>query len=183
MEQQWAWPRRALRSAALLAALIVTRAAAGAAPVDLPEFTHGDAASWLNSAPLKAAELRGKPVLVEFWTFACENCRASLPWMRRIESRYPRLAIIGVHSPELAAERERPQVVAAVQRLGVTYPVMLDVDFSYWRALDNRFWPAFYLYDASGRLVATRVGELHAGEPGADAFEHLIAAQLARSGT
>jgi len=100
--------------------------------------------------------------------------------MRRVEERYRKsgLVLVGVHSPELAQERDAAQVATAVQRLKIDYPVMLDSDFSYWRRLDNHYWPAFYLFDAAGRLLATRIGELHSGESDADAFERLIAAQL-----
>jgi thiol-disulfide isomerase/thioredoxin len=164
---------------AALTLLIGVGAAAGT-PRELPAFTHAEPANWLNSTPLDAAGLRGHPVLVEVWTFECSNCLASLAWMHRVEERYRAagLRIIGVHSPELPDEHDPRQVAAAVRRLRIDYPVMLDEDFSYWQRLGNEYWPAFYLYDAGGRLIAMRVGELHAGEPPADAFERLIAAQL-----
>jgi len=174
-------PRRvhARRRAAALAAGIALAAVlrATAAPASLPEFTHPQPASWLNGPPLEAAALRGRPVLVEFWTSECSNCLASLPWMQRVAARYRAqgLAIVGVHTPELGIERDPAHVRDAVRRLGIEYPVMLDADYSYWRALDNHYWPAFYLYDPAGRLVGTRLGELHAGEPAADAFERQIA--------
>jgi thiol-disulfide isomerase/thioredoxin len=169
------------RGATLATWALLGAAAAGAAPpAALPAFTHREPSNWLNTAPLEAEALRGHPVLIEVWAFECSNCLASLPWMRRVAGRYrpAGLAIVGVHSPELAEERDRAQVAAAVRRLEIGYPVMLDEDFSYWRRLDNHYWPAFYLYDAAGRLLATRIGELHAGEPQSDAFERLIAAQL-----
>ena len=163
----------------LLTALVLT--ARAEPPPELPPFTHTASADWLNGPPPAGAALRGHPVLLEVWTYGCSNCLASLPWLQRIAASYrPRgLAVVGVHSPETRAERDPAQVAAAVRRLGIGYPVMLDADFSYWRALDNRYWPAFYLYDAHGQLVAARVGELHAGEPSAQAFERLIAAQRA----
>ena len=168
--------------ALLLAGMLSLAAVARAdAPRELPPFTHATAAEWLNAAPLGATDLRGHPVLIEVWTFECSNCLASLPWMKRIAAEYrPRgLIIVGVHTPELPEERDPAGVGTAVRRLGIGYPVMLDADFSYWRALGNRYWPAFYLYDAQGRLVSTRIGELHAGDAGAQAFERLIADQLA----
>ena len=163
-----------------LVALLAGASVPAAAPAELPAFTHPRPASWLNSEPLTAAALRGHPVLVEVWTFECSNCLASLAWMHRVEERYRAagLTIIGVHSPELLDERDPAQVAAAVRRLDIRYPVMLDTDFSYWMRLDNHYWPAFYLYDADGRLVGTRIGELHAGEAPADSFERLIAARL-----
>jgi thiol-disulfide isomerase/thioredoxin len=185
-EARGAGASRQARVAALIAAqccalaLVAGVAAHAATPEELPAFTHPRPASWLNSAPLDAGALRGHPVLVEVWTFECSNCLASLAWMHRVEARYrgTGLQIIGVHSPELADERDPRQVAAAVRRLHIEYPVMLDEDFSYWQRLGNHYWPAFYLYDAGGRLIGTRIGELHAGEPSADAFERLIAAQL-----
>ena len=169
-------PALLLACSALLAAQPV-RAAAGPA---LPEFTHAAAGDWLNTTPLRAAELRGHPVLIEFWTFGCSNCLASLPWMHAAAARYRGrgLAIVGIHTPELPAEYRRDAVRAAVSRLGIDYPVMLDDDYSYWRALDNRYWPAFYLYDAAGRLIATHIGELHVGEARSDAFARLVERSL-----
>jgi len=161
--------------------LFILAPTAGAdAPRELPTFTHPAASDWINSAPLTTAELIGHPVLVEVWAFECSNCLASLPWMQRIEGAYQRrgLVIVGVHTPELPEEHDRSQVAAAVRRLDIRYPVMVDMDYSYWKALGNRYWPAFYLYDAAGRLLATRIGELHAGEAGADTFERLLASRL-----
>jgi thiol-disulfide isomerase/thioredoxin len=168
---------RALAAAVLFA---VAPGASADAPRELPSFTHSAAGDWINSAPLWSVELRGHPVLVEVWTFECSNCLASLPWMQRIAAAYQGrgLVIVGVHTPELQEEHDRSKVVAAVRRLDIRYPVMLDADYSYWQSLGNRYWPAFYLYDAAGRLLATRIGELHAGEAGADAFERLLASRL-----
>ena len=167
-----------LACAALLAS---ETSRAGASPA-LPKFTHATPGDWLNSAPLRAVDLRGHPVLVEFWAFDCSNCLASLPWMHAVAARYRSrgLAIVGVHTPELPVERQHDAVRAAVSRLRIDYPVMIDDDYSYWRALDNHYWPAFYLYDATGALVATHVGELHAGEPRSEAFERLVERSLSR---
>jgi thiol-disulfide isomerase/thioredoxin len=146
-----------------------------------PELPALPASAWLNSTPLTLAALRGHPVLVEFWTFDCVNCRNSLPWMKRIYTRYAAngLTVIGIHSPELEHERDPAAVATHVRQLGIPYPVLIDNDFGYWTALDNQFWPAFYLIDAQGRIVATRIGELHAGERSADDFERAIAQALA----
>jgi thiol-disulfide isomerase/thioredoxin len=160
--------------AALLASAPIVRAAA---PAELPPFTHRAAADWINSAPPADGSVRGHPALLEVWTFECSNCLASLPWMQRVAATYrPRgLIVVGVHAPELPEERDPAEVAAAVRRLRIDYPVMLDADFSYWRALGNHYWPAFYLYDATGHLIATRIGELHTGDADAQAFERLIA--------
>jgi thiol-disulfide isomerase/thioredoxin len=153
---------------------------AGGAPRQLPEFTHRGATDWLNSAPLTTAAARGHPVLVEVWAFGCSNCLASLPWMHAIAGRYrPRgLVIVGVHTPELADEYQPSAVRAAVGRLHIDYPVMIDADYSYWSALGNHYWPAFYLYDGRGQLIGTHFGELHVGEPRSEAFESLLASSL-----
>lgn len=150
-------------------------------PVSAPELPALPASAWLNSPPVTLASLRGQPVLIEFWTFDCSNCRNSLPWMKRVAARYaPRgLKVVAIHSPELAHERDPAAVAAHVRELGIAYPVLIDNDFRYWQALDNRFWPAFYLVDAQGRIVATRIGELHAGERSADEFEREISSRLA----
>lgn len=84
------------------------------------------------------------------------------------------LVIVGVHTPELRHEQDPANVRAAVTRLGISYPVLLDNDFSYWNAMGNRYWPAFYLIDRQGRIVATQIGELHEGQARADEFEAQI---------
>ena len=141
-----------------------------------PEFTHTSATEWLNSPPLKLSALHGKPVLIEFWTFDCINCLNSIAWMKSIAQRTARrdLAIVSVHTPELAHEKQPANIRAAVQRLGITYPVMLDIDYSYWSAMNNRYWPAFYLIDAQGRVVASHFGELHVDDGSASLFERQI---------
>jgi thiol-disulfide isomerase/thioredoxin len=143
---------------------------------EAPEFTHAQQTEWINSTPLKLADLRGRVVLVEFWTFDCYNCRNTLPWLKRIHAEYAAkgLQVVSVHTPELPRERDVANVRAAVRELGIEYPVMIDGDFSYWRALGNRYWPAFYLVDRDGRIVETAIGELHTGRRNADAFEARI---------
>ena len=164
----------------LLFAGLLALPALAATPRELPAFPHERAEDWLNSIPLRASALRGHPVLVEFWTFGCSNCLASEPWLQSVASRYrPRgLIVVGVHTPELPNEYSRSAVRQAVDRLGIDYPIMIDSDCAYWRALGNRFWPAFYLYDAEGALVAAEVGEMHAGESRADAIERLLSQSL-----
>ena len=149
----------------------------------VPEFTHRAAKDWLNSAPLSLESLRGKAVLVEFWTFDCINCRRSIPWMKAVQARFTGqdLQIVAVHTPELAHEKQLKNVVAAVSKLGITYPVMIDLDYSYWNALDNRYWPAFYLIDKRGVLREIAIGELHVGESRARSFEQHIASAVSES--
>jgi thiol-disulfide isomerase/thioredoxin len=156
-----------------LMAPAVAEVASNAAP-ELPALP---AESWINSPPLRLSELRGRPVLVEFWTFGCSNCRNTLPWLKAIDAEYaPRgLVVIAVHSPEFERERGAAAVERAVRQLGIRYPVVVDDAFSYWSALGNRYWPAFYLIGPDGDIVATRIGELHRGQRSAEQFEDLIA--------
>jgi thiol-disulfide isomerase/thioredoxin len=140
-----------------------------------PEFTHTASAEWLNSKPLRLEELRGQVVLVEFWAFDCVNCRRTVPWMHAMQKRYgDRLVIVGVHTPELPEERVRKNVLAAIEAQKITYPVMLDDDYSYWKALDNQYWPAFYVIDRQGRIAAKAIGEMHVGDARAADFERQI---------
>lgn len=148
----------------------------------IPEFTHHAPADWINSPPLRLADLRGKVVLIEFWTFDCINCRNTLPWLQATSQRFADdgLVIVSVHTPELPQERNPGNVRAAVARLGIRYPVMVDTDFSYWNAMGNQYWPAFYLVDRQGQLVEHAAGELHAGELRGDQFTARVEQELAR---
>ncbi len=138
-----------------------------------PPFTATRADAWINSRPLSLVDLRGQVVLLEFWTFGCSNCRNTLPWLKAAAEKYhdQGLVVVSIHTPEFAHERVPANVRQAVRDLGIRYPVMLDPDFEYWKRLNNRYWPAFYLIDRQGRIVATAVGELHAGEARGERFE------------
>lgn len=151
-----------------------------AAPPVAPPLTATRAEAWINSPPLSLAGLRGKVVLLEFWTFGCSNCRNTLPWLKAAAEKYREqgLVVVSVHTPEFAHERVPANVRQAVRDLGIRYPVMLDPDFEYWKLLNNRYWPAFYLIDRQGRIVATAFGELHAGEARGERFEAQLRAQL-----
>ena len=152
-----------------------------ASGVVLPGWSR-EPARWLNGAPLEADAIAGRPVLIEFWTYGCSNCRNTLPWVKSAYARFsPRgLVLVGVHTPEFPAERDPRNVRRALQALGIAYPVLLDPDEVYWTALANHYWPAFHLFDRDHRLVTTRIGELHVGQPGADSFARAIEQQLAR---
>ena len=106
----------------------------------LPEFTHNAPVDWLNSSPIRVESLRGKVVLIDFWTFECWNCYRSFPWLNELEGKFSNreFMVIGVHSPEFARERDRAAVAAKVKEFGLQHPVMIDNDFSYWRAMNNR---------------------------------------------
>jgi cytochrome c biogenesis protein CcdA/thiol-disulfide isomerase/thioredoxin len=119
---------------------------------------------WINTsggAPLSLAGLRGKVVLIDFWTYSCINCLRTLPHLKAWDRAYRRagLVILGVHAPEFAFERVAGNVRSAVTRLGLRYPVALDNDFATWRAYDNQYWPAKYLVDRTGRVRYTHFGE------------------------
>lgn len=171
--------RRAL-FAGLLSAALLTRVWAGA-PGSIPEFTHAQAAEWINSRPLTVAELRGTVVLIEFWTFDCVNCLHSAAWLKSVAEQQAAagLVVIGVHTPELPQERVAVNVRAAVKRLGIKYPVMIDGDYSYWNALSNRYWPAFYVIDRDGQVRAQSIGEMRVGESNALQLESTIKQLLA----
>jgi thiol-disulfide isomerase/thioredoxin len=116
---------------------------------------------WLNSPPLTLPALRGRVVLVDFWTYSCINCRRTFPFLRALHETYgPRgLTIVGVHSPEFDFEKSPENVERAVRSLGVTWPVATDPDKATWEAYDNRYWPADYVIDADGLVRATHIGE------------------------
>ncbi len=124
-----------------------------------PEFAGVEA--WLNSDPLTIKELKGKVVLIDFWTYSCINCLRTLPYIKKWDETYrdKGLVIVGVHTPEFAFEREKSNVESAVRRLGLQYPVALDPDFGTWEAWQNRYWPAKYLIDRSGRIRYSHFGE------------------------
>jgi thiol-disulfide isomerase/thioredoxin len=119
------------------------------------------ATAWLNSEPLTAAALRGKAVLVQFWTYTCINWLRTMPYMRVWAERYSvdGLVVIGVHSPEFAFERDIENVRNAVKDLRVNTRVALDNDFAIWRAFGNHYWPAVYLLDGEGRVRYSHFGE------------------------
>ena len=175
--------RRHLGFAAALLAFMGSAGSVPAMATSAPEFPHQAATDWINSAPLTLASLRGSVVLVEFWTFDCYNCRNTLPWLKSIDAEYGAhgLKVVSVHTPELEQERNPANVRAAVKELGITWPVMIDGDYSYWRSMRNRYWPAFYLIDRQGNIVLGAFGELHRGEKRGDEVEARIRDLMARA--
>jgi cytochrome c biogenesis protein CcdA/thiol-disulfide isomerase/thioredoxin len=117
--------------------------------------------AWINSRPLSLRSLRGKVVLVDFWTYSCINCLRTLPYLTSWDARYRSkgLVILGVHTPEFAFEHDLGNVRGAVKRLGVRYPVALDNDFGTWNAYGNQYWPADYLVDQAGHVRDVHFGE------------------------
>ncbi len=143
------------------------------APRPAPEFAG--IARWLNSAPLSMESLRGKVVLVEFWTFACSNCRRMLPHVSDWHEAYAArgLVVVGVHTPETDFEQMDDQLERALARHRITYAVAQDNAWATWRAWDNHYWPAYYLVDRRGNVAFRHFGE---AEPGAiaAAIERLL---------
>jgi cytochrome c biogenesis protein CcdA/thiol-disulfide isomerase/thioredoxin len=130
-------------------------------PVEGSMPSLAGATQWLNSAPLSTESLRGKVVLVDFWTYSCINCIRSLPYVRGWADKYKDhgLVVIGVHAPEFAFEKNPANVTKAVKDLGVDYPVALDNDYAIWRGFNNEYWPAHYFIDARGRIRHHHFGE------------------------
>lgn len=128
--------------------------AASALPLD-------GATGWLNSPPLTGDSLRGKVVLVDFWTYSCVNCLRALPWVRAWADKYRAagLVVVGVHTPEFGFERQPRNLQRAVQDLKINFPVALDSQYAIWRAFNNRAWPALYFVDAQGRVRHQQYGE------------------------
>jgi cytochrome c biogenesis protein CcdA/thiol-disulfide isomerase/thioredoxin len=119
------------------------------------------AVQWLNSPELSAESLRGKVVLVDFWTYDCINCQHTLPYVKDWAKRYEKdgLVVIGVHTPEYGYERIIDNVKDQVKQLGITYPVAIDNNYAIWRNFDNQYWPAHYLIDAKGQVRYSHFGE------------------------
>ena len=133
--------------------------------VDLPiegELASLDGATgWLNSQPLATAGLRGKVVLIDFWTYTCINWLRTLSYVRAWAEKYEDqgLVVVGVHTPEFPFERDVDNVRQAAQDMRVEYPIALDSDYAIWRAFNNRYWPAVYIADAQGRIRHHKFGE------------------------
>lgn len=135
------------------------------APVRLPvegEFPSLlGATAWLNSQPLKAEELRGKVVLINFWTYTCINWLRQLPYVRAWDEKYKDqgLVVIGVHTPEFEFEKNLDNVRRASSEMRIDYPIAVDSDYAIWRAFKNQYWPALYFIDAQGRVRHHQFGE------------------------
>ncbi|CAG4925788.1 thioredoxin family protein [Paraburkholderia saeva] len=168
--------------AAIVAAGVMSAqsGAASALPVSTssaaPEFAGIE--NWLNSKPLTMQQLRGKVVLVDFWTYSCINCINTLPHVEDWYTKYKDqgLVVVGVHTPEYPYERKTEKVSAAIQKYGLHYPVAQDNSYATWNAYGNQYWPAAYLIDKQGRIVYS-----HFGEGDYAKTEAAIREQLARS--
>jgi len=137
------------------------------------------AVDWLNGKPLTPDDLKGKVVLVDFWTYSCINCIRSIPYVRAWAEKYKDqgLVVVGVHSPEFAFEKNIANVRNAVSDLKIDYPVAIDNNFAIWRAFKNQYWPAHYFIDANGNIR-----HHHFGEGNYDRSEHVIRKLLTEAG-
>ncbi|MGA7440319.1 MAG: thioredoxin family protein [Luteibacter sp.] len=150
--------RTALFALAFVAAAVGVAQPAFAAQT-APEFTG--IAAWQNSKPLKMSQLRGKVVLIDFWAYSCINCLRTLPHVTRWYDQYKDkgLVVVGVHSPEFPFEKQEGNVRDAIKKFNIHYPVAQDNDLATWDAWDNQYWPAEYLVDQRGNVVAHHFGE------------------------
>jgi cytochrome c biogenesis protein CcdA/thiol-disulfide isomerase/thioredoxin len=160
-------------------AMTAKPAAATLAPSEAMMPPLDGATAWINSEPLTAASLRGKVVVIDFWTYSCINCLRAIPYVRAWYEKYKDkgLVVIGVHTPEFAFERNTANVQRAVKDLKIGYPVAVDSDYAIWRAFDNNYWPAHYFIDAQGRMR-----HHHYGEGEYDESERVIQKLLAEAG-
>jgi thiol-disulfide isomerase/thioredoxin len=163
--------------------ILVSFLLAAVVPASLPAFVGRQAPeitspAWINSEPRSLKELRGKVVLVEFWTFGCWNCRNVEPQIKKWHEEYADrgLVVIGIHTPEFAYEKNVRAVKAYVAENGIRYAVAIDNDFTIWDRFGNHYWPAIYLIDQHGVIRYVRVGE-----GGSRETEGMIRALLAES--
>lgn len=172
---------RSSRPLFLALAMVMAACAQAVDQRPLPEFTTSAPGQWFNSAPLRVQDLRGQVLLVDVWTYDCWNCYRSFPWLNALEAKLAGqpFRVIGVHSPEFEHEHDAGRVAAKIVQYGLHHPVMMDNDFAYWRALGNRYWPAFYLVDKRGLIRHLHVGETHSGDARAGLIEEQLRALLA----
>lgn len=148
---------------ALISALLIHLGCAKAAELpilgEMPEFQGIE--RWYNSQPLTKESLKGKVVLIDFWTHGCINCIHTIPYVKAWHEKYKNagLVIIGVHSPEFDYEKKPENIQKALEKFGITYPVAVDNQMSTWRAYHNQYWPAFYYIDVRGKIRFTHFGE------------------------
>jgi thiol-disulfide isomerase/thioredoxin len=168
--------------AATLMALWLGRAESGERPVAAPPFPTPDRSHWIGE-PQTWEALRGRVVLLDVWTFECINCVRTIPWIRDVLGRYGSrgFSVVGVHTPEMESERVRASVEAEVRRHQLAFSHLLDNDHAYWKALGNHYWPALYLVDRCGRIRATAIGEVHAGQQSGQRLEGAVEALLEES--
>ncbi len=138
-----------------------TQSGQQASLINLPATALSGATDWINSPPLTLDQLKGKVVLIDFWTYSCINCLRTLPYIEAWQAKYKDsgLVVIGVHTPEFPFERDLSNVQKAVRDLGVKYPVALDNNYAIWTAFNNEYWPAHYFIDVNGKVRHEHFGE------------------------
>ena len=141
--------------------MMSARNAQASLPVEGSLPSLGGAVAWLNSPPLTTKELKGKEVLIDFWTYSCINCLRSIPYIEAWAEKYKEdgLVVIGVHTPEFAFEKDRANVAHAVSELKITYAMAVDSNFVIWKPFNNQYWPAHYLIDRQGEIRHHHFGE------------------------
>ena len=165
----------------LLISFLLSASVHAKGPYPIPEFTQTSAQEWLNSKPLTKKDLLGKVTLVDFWTFGCWNCYRSFPWLHGVEKQYKSkgFQILGIHSPEFENEKVHANIKAKIKEFKITNPVMVDNDMTFWRAMNNRYWPSYFIIDKNGQVRANFIGETHKDSAQAKKIETLIAQLLA----
>jgi cytochrome c biogenesis protein CcdA/thiol-disulfide isomerase/thioredoxin len=160
-------------------AMMSNTAHSGGPPVEGDFPSLSGAVSWLNSTPLTPESLRGKVVLIDFWTYSCINCLRALPYIASWNEKYKDhgLVVLGIHAPEFAFEKNENNVKRAVRDLGIKYPVALDNNYAIWQSFNNQYWPAHYFIDAKGQIRGH-----HFGEGNYDESEELIRQLLTEAG-
>jgi thiol-disulfide isomerase/thioredoxin len=147
----------------------------------LPEFTQTSPKEWLNSKPLTKKDLLGKVTLIDFWTYGCWNCYRSFPWLHGVENEYKKkgFQIVGIHSPEFESEKMHANIKAKIKEFNISNAVMVDNDMGFWRKMNNRYWPAYYIVDKKGQVRANFIGETHINSAQAKQIEETIAKLIA----
>jgi thiol-disulfide isomerase/thioredoxin len=147
--------------AALVSMIVVPIGLAARLPVEKPMPALRGAHAWVNSQPLSTQDLRGKVVLVDFWTYTCINWRRTMPYLRAWAEKYQDngLVVVGVHTPEFSFEKDLDNVRRASKEQLVDYPIAVDNDYAIWNAFDNHYWPALYFVDAQGNIRHHQFGE------------------------
>jgi thiol-disulfide isomerase/thioredoxin len=153
--------RRLWFVAALASLVVIPIGLAARLPVEKPMPAIKGANAWINSQALSTQDLRGKVVLVDFWTYTCINWRRTMPYLRAWAEKYRDngLVVVGVHTPEFSFEKDLDNVRRAAKQLRVDYPIAVDNDYAIWNAFDNHYWPALYFIDAQGHIRHHQFGE------------------------
>lgn len=147
--------------AALVGLIVIPLGLAASLPVERPMPALRGANAWVNSSPLSTQDLRGKVVLVDFWTYTCINWRRTMPYLRAWAEKYQDngLVVVGVHTPEFSFEKDVDNVRRAAKDERVDYPIAIDSDYAIWNAFDNHYWPALYFIDAQGHIRHHQFGD------------------------